>query len=51
VLTRAESRGARPTGGTQFLDEMQLVPRTPTRAPLVLTVAREVASTSPSDFR
>jgi DNA helicase-2/ATP-dependent DNA helicase PcrA len=27
VLTRAEHRNGRPTGGTQFLDEMKLTPR------------------------
>jgi DNA helicase-2/ATP-dependent DNA helicase PcrA len=31
VFTRAENRGGRPTGGTQFLDEMRLVPRKPPR--------------------
>lgn len=29
VFTRAETRGGRATGGTQFLDEMGLTPRTP----------------------
>jgi DNA helicase-2/ATP-dependent DNA helicase PcrA len=29
VLTRAANRGGRPTGGTQFLDEMRLTPRNP----------------------
>lgn len=32
VLTRAESRGGRATGGSRFLDEMQLVPRRPVHA-------------------
>lgn len=32
VLTRCENRGGRLTGGTQFLDEMGLVARTPSRA-------------------
>jgi DNA helicase-2/ATP-dependent DNA helicase PcrA len=31
VLTRAEHRNGRPTGGTQFLDEMKLTPRRPVR--------------------
>ena len=29
VLTRVETRGGKPTGGHQFLDEMRLTPRTP----------------------
>jgi DNA helicase-2/ATP-dependent DNA helicase PcrA len=36
VLTRAEHRNGRPTGGTQFLDEMQLTPRKPPLHDLVL---------------
>jgi DNA helicase-2/ATP-dependent DNA helicase PcrA len=36
VLTRAEHRNGRPTGGTQFLDQMKLTPRKPPLHDLVL---------------
>jgi hypothetical protein len=29
VLTRVDVRNGKPTGGTQFLDEMRLTPRRP----------------------
>ena len=43
VLTRAEHRGGRPTGGIQFLDEMKLVPLRPSRAPTLSVVLVEAA--------
>jgi hypothetical protein len=44
VFTRAETRGGRPTGGTQFLDEMRLRPRRPSETQRLPAVGRVAAT-------
>ena len=41
--TRVAVRGGKPTGGTQFLDEMKLKPRAPAHAPRLSVVVEEEA--------